>query len=265
MDAGLDELGYLGDVLEAGAGADEGADGEVEAVVVEEGECQRGRTTRGGALGGVVVLVVDGVGIRGRSGGGRRRRRGNKGHGEGAGEPHDAYGEGDGENGHAGGGPVEDERGLDAEGYDVGEVDVHAGLEAAFFCAVEGGARGAGGGEEALFGGHDAAVAEDGELVAEGDLGDFDVAQERGLTPCVEDLGQTGKHSAVLTGVCTQLGDRLGDEHVEPVEALRLVSLHVVVRFREDGADAGATGAGSFPDDIAGALWAEGVGGGVRV
>ena len=38
VDAGLDELGNLGDVLEAGAGADEGADREVEAVVVEEGE-----------------------------------------------------------------------------------------------------------------------------------------------------------------------------------------------------------------------------------
>ena len=36
----LDKLGDLRDILQAGAGADEGADGEVEAVVVEEGECE---------------------------------------------------------------------------------------------------------------------------------------------------------------------------------------------------------------------------------
>jgi hypothetical protein len=36
--AGFDQLGDFGHVLEAGARADEGANGEIETVVIEEGE-----------------------------------------------------------------------------------------------------------------------------------------------------------------------------------------------------------------------------------
>lgn len=42
MQTRFDQLGDFGDVLEARAGAEEGADGEVEAVVVEEGEGEGG-------------------------------------------------------------------------------------------------------------------------------------------------------------------------------------------------------------------------------
>lgn len=264
--AGLDELGDLGHVLQARAAADEGAYGEIEAVVVEEGECEGGRAARGAALGagGRAVGGARALGIvwGGRARGcGWGRGRGDEGDGEGAGEADDADGQGDGQHGDAVGGPVEHQRRLDAQGDDVGEVDVHAGLQAALLGARQacaGAAR-----EEALLGGHDAAVAEDGELVAEGDLGDLDLAQEGGLGARVEHLGQAREHGAVLAGIGAQLGNGLGDEHVEPVEALWLVALDIVIRLGEDGGDAGPARAGGLADDGAARLVTERVGGAV--
>ena len=96
---------------------------------------------------------------------------------------------------------------------------------------------------EAVFSGHDAAVAEDGELVAQGNLGDADGANPVGLGARVEDVGQRGEDGIVVAGVGAQLGNGLRNQHIEPVEALGQVALDVVVRFGEDGGNAGPAAA----------------------
>ena len=87
----------------------------------------------------------------------------------------------------------------------------------------------------------DPAVAEDGEFLAQVDLGDLDVRKEAGLLRPIEDGGEGGKDSVVIVGVVAELGDRLGDQHVEPVEGFGLVRVDVVVGLGEDrcGREAG--------------------------
>ena len=87
----------------------------------------------------------------------------------------------------------------------------------------------------------DAAVAEDGEFLAQVDFRDLDVREEAGFLGAVEDVGQRGEDGVVIVGVVAELGDGLGDQHVEPVEGFGLVRVHVVVGFGEDrgGREAG--------------------------
>ncbi len=198
MQPAIDQLGDLRYILQAGSGADERADADVEAVVGEEGEGE------GGGVGG---------------GGG------DEGHGQRAGEADDGDGEGDGQDGGEGGGVVEGDFGFEGEGYKVGEVEVHAGLEAGVIVAVG----------VVVDDGVDAAVAEDGELVAEGDFGDGDGGEEGRFLRPVEEGGQGSQDGGVGVRVATELGDGLGGEHVEPVQGLGLVGVDVVVGFGEDG------------------------------
>ncbi len=222
MQPAVHQLGDLGYILQAGAGADEGADADVEAVVGEEGEGEGGRVGGGG---------------------------GDEGHGQRAGEADDGDGEGDGQDGGEGGGVVEGDFRFEGEGYKVGEVEVHAGLEAGVVGVVV---------DDRV----DAAVAEDGELVAEGDFGDGDGGEEGRFRGPVEEGREGGEDGGVGVRVAAELGDGLGGEHVEPVEGLGLVGVNVVVSFCKDG---GRGWRGGSPQDArcgAGAMAGGGAGGG---
>lgn len=97
----------------------------------------------------------------------------------------------------------------------------------------------------------DAAVAEDGEVVAETDFGDGDAGEEIRFLRAVERGGQGRENGVVLVGVISELGDRLGDQDIEPVERFGLVRVDVVVGFRENGACGEACGGA---EDIGGTL-----------
>ena len=79
-----------------------------------------------------------------------------------------------------------------------------------------------------------AAVAEDRKFFAETDFIDFDRGKEIWFLGSVEDVGQGGENGIVVVGVGAELGDRLGNEHVEPVQTLRLMRVDVVVRLAQD-------------------------------
>ena len=114
---------------------------------------------------------------------------------------------------------------------------------------------------EAVFGGHDAAVAEDGELIAQSDLGDADLANPVRFAAGVQDVSETRQDRAVLSCISAQLGNRLGDQHVEPVQALGLVAFDIVVRLREDGGYAWpASALFALFDDASGMLVTQGWG-----
>lgn len=49
-----------------------------------------------------------------------------------------------------------------------------------------------------------------------------------------------------MLGIAAELGDSLGYQNVEPVEAFRLVAVDVVVRLAQDGSDGQRRGA---PED----------------
>ena len=63
----------------------------------------------------------------------------------------------------------------------------------------------------------DAAVAEDGKVLAKVDLGDIDGSEEVRLVGAIEDRGERGEDGVVVGGVSAELSDGLGDEYVEPV------------------------------------------------
>ena len=55
--------------------------------------------------------------------------------------------------------------------------------------------------------------------------------RKEGFWAPLRDGGQGGEDGVVVVGVGTELGDGLGDQHVEPVEGFRRVRVHVVVGF----------------------------------
>lgn len=79
-----------------------------------------------------------------------------------------------------------------------------------------------------------AAVAEDGEVLAEADLRDLDGRQNIRFVRAIEDLGQGCQNRIVVMGVVPELRDGLGDEHVEPVQRLGLVGVDIVVRLGQN-------------------------------
>ena len=81
-----------------------------------------------------------------------------------------------------------------------------------------------------------AAVAEDGEVVAETDFGDGDAGEEIRFLRAVESGGQGGKDRVVLVGIISELGNGLGDQDIEPVERFGLMRVDVIVGFGEDSA-----------------------------
>lgn len=175
-------------------------------------------------------------------------RRGDERDAERAGEADDADGERDRYDG--GGRPriVEQKLGLDAEGQRVGEVDIHAGLQPCALHAVTPIARARAYTSNAaatrptvivivlpcVRDGDDAAVAQEGELVAEADLGDADVVEPGGLAVRVEERAEGGDDGVVAGGVGAKLRDGLGDEHVEPVDGLGRVVGRIVVGLAKD-------------------------------
>ena len=153
-----------------------------------------------------------------RRGGGRQ-----EGDGQSAGETHDGDCEGDGEDSRIGAGVIQNELCINAQGNDIVEVDVHAGLKLGpIVCG-------------AVSHRMHATVAEDGVLLAQADLRDFDRGEEIGFLGPIEEVGQGGEDGFVFVGVLTELGNGLGYEHVEPVERFGLVGIDVVVGLREDG------------------------------
>ena len=116
----------------------------------------------------------------------------------------------------------------------------------------------------------DAAVTEDGEVVAEVDFGDGDAGEKIRFLRPVERGRQGREDRVVLVRVVSELRDRLRDQDVEPVERFGLVRIDVVVGFREDGAcgeaDRGAEhiGGGAFGVQLLG-CWGGGDGGGASV
>lgn len=97
----------------------------------------------------------------------------------------------------------------------------------------------------------DAAVAQDGKLLAEAELRDANLIHKVGPGGAVERLCERVEDGIVVLGVAAELGDGLGDQHVEPVEAFRLVAVDVVVRLAQDGSNSQRRGApedgGLFP------------------
>ena len=81
-----------------------------------------------------------------------------------------------------------------------------------------------------------AAVTKDGEVVAETDFCNGDAGEEIRFLRAIERGGQGGEDRVVLVGVISELGNRLGDQDVEPVERFGLVRVDVVVGFGEDSA-----------------------------
>lgn len=132
MQPAVDQLGDLRYVLQAGAGADEGADAQVEVVVGQEGEGEGGRRRRRRRRGRWWLLLLS-LSLRwgavaGRVAGGRGvgRQEGDR---ERAGEALDRDGQGDGQDGGERVGIVEDHLRLDAQGDEVAQVHVHPRLQ----------------------------------------------------------------------------------------------------------------------------------------
>lgn len=115
---------------------------------------------------------------------------------------------------------------------------------------------------EALLRGHDSAIAEYGELVPQRDLCDTYLAYPVRLDPAVEQLVERCEDSIVLPRIRSQLRNRLRNKYIEPVQTLRLVSLDIVVRFRQNGSNARSARTRRIPDDSARGLVAERIRGG---
>lgn len=62
-----------------------------------------------------------------------------------------------------------------------------------------------------------AAIAEDGEILAEADFRDLDAGEKIRFLRAIEHVGQGGENGVVVVGVIPELRDRLRDQHVEPV------------------------------------------------
>lgn len=77
--------------------------------------------------------------------------------------------------------------------------------------------------------GVNAAIAKDGEILAEGDFGDFDAGEEIWFLGAIEEVGEGGENCIVVIGVIPKLCNGLCDENVEPVQRLWLVGVDVVV------------------------------------
>jgi hypothetical protein len=83
--------------------------------------------------------------------------------------------------------------------------------------------------------GDDPAVAEDGEVVTQRQLGDLYLVQEIRPDGAVQGFGERSEDGIVVLRVGPELRDGLCDEDVEPVERLGLVGIDLVVGFVEDG------------------------------
>lgn len=75
------------------------------------------------------------------------------------------------------------------------------------------------------------AVAEDWEILAEADFGNFDAGEKVGFLSAVEETREGGQNRVVVIGIVPELGYCLRDEHIEPVERFWLVRIDVVICF----------------------------------
>lgn len=216
----VDQLGDLGYVLQARAGAHEGADAEVEAVVGQEGEGEGGRRRRGRLL-----LVLRCAAVAGRGAGGRGVGR-QEGYRERAGETHDRDGEGDGEDGGERIGVVKDDFRLDAQGDEIAQVHVHPCLQprplGPVCIAI------------IIIHGMDPAIAQNREFLPETDLRHLDIRQKARFLLPVQDTGQRLQNRVVVMCVVPELRDRLRNQDVKPVQTLGLVGVDIVIRLGED-------------------------------
>ena len=84
---------------------------------------------------------------------------------------------------------------------------------------------------------NDTAVAEDGKLFSQIDLGHADLVQKVRFAGPIQQLRQTTQHRLILSSIRSQLRNGLRDQDIEPIQAFRLVSLHIVVRLLQDFLD----------------------------
>lgn len=68
-----------------------------------------------------------------------------------------------------------------------------------------------------------AAIAQDGKILAEADFGDFDAGEEVRFLSAVEEIGEGCKNRIIVIRVFPKLCNRLCNENVEPVERFWLV------------------------------------------
>lgn len=185
-----------------------------------------------------------------------------KGERQSAGKANNRDGKGDGQDGGKGLGVVQDELGLNAESDDVAEIDIHTSLEPALAhtttalapcwtspcssglsMAVRSGQDSA-----VLVDRDNAAVGEDGKLLAQRYVGDADLVEKVRATSAVQGAGKRVEDGVVLQSVGSELSNGLSNQDVEPVQTLGLVAVNIVIRLcqnllsGEDVLAAGDTG-----------------------
>lgn len=65
--------------------------------------------------------------------------------------------------------------------------------------------------------GMDAAVAEDGEILAKADICDFDTGEKIRFLGPIENISQGGKDSVIVMSIVPELCYRLSNKHIKPV------------------------------------------------
>ena len=68
-----------------------------------------------------------------------------------------------------------------------------------------------------------AAIAQDGEILAEANFGDFDAREEIRFLSAVEEIGKGCENCIIVIRVSPKLCNRLCNENVKPVERFWLV------------------------------------------
>lgn len=84
---------------------------------------------------------------------------------------------------------------------------------------------------------NNATIAKDGKLFAQAELRDANLVDKVRPGRPVQGFGEGIENGIVMLSVAAKLSNRLRYQHVEPVQAFRLVAVDVVVRLAQDGSD----------------------------
>ena len=79
----------------------------------------------------------------------------------------------------------------------------------------------------------DTAVGEDGKVLSKTYFRDRDFFEEVGFVISIQERGEGSENSIICMSIGPELGYRLSDQHVEPVQTFWLVRMDIVVCFRE--------------------------------